>query len=310
MGRTAVDGVEIEFETIGDPDDPAVLLICGLGAQLLTWDDDFCGGLVDRGFFVIRFDNRDVGLSTHLDRAGSPALAPAVLRAALGLPIKAPYDLGEMADDATGLLDALGLDTAHIVGVSMGGMIGQIIAAHRSGRARTLVSIMSTSGDPRLPQAHWRLRMELLRRPGVRVDRAQAIEWAIALYKRIGSPGYPPDDQLLRDQVTRDVERSYYPRGLRRQLLAILASGSRVPILGQITVPTLILHGAEDPLVPVAAAYDLQRRIRGARMQIIEGMGHDLPRALIPRVTTQIVEHLRCADAAPRADRDNGSAAS
>jgi pimeloyl-ACP methyl ester carboxylesterase len=169
---------------------------------------------------------------------------------------------------------------------------------------------MSTSGDPRLPQPHWRLRMALLRRPGARGDREQAIEWAIALYKRIGSPGFPPDDRLLRDQVTRDVDRSYYPHGLRRQLLAILASGSRVPILGQITVPTLILHGAEDPLVPVAAANDLHQRIRGSRLEIFAGMGHDLPRALIPQITAQIIAHLRRAEAEPRIERGNGSAAS
>jgi pimeloyl-ACP methyl ester carboxylesterase len=168
---------------------------------------------------------------------------------------------------------------------------------------------MSTSGGRRLPQPDWRLRMALLRRPLGR-ERAQVIESTVALYKAIGSPGYPADDALLRDQVTRDVERSYYPSGLRRQLLAILASGSREPILGQITAPTLILHGEGDPLVPVAAAYDLHRRIRGSQLEVYPGMGHDLPRALLPTITGKIIEHLRRAEAASHASRGDGAAVS
>lgn len=306
MPQIDANGIKLEYEVSGDKNAPPVLLIMGLGAQLTRWPEPFYRALVDAGFYVIRYDNRDVGLSTRLDRAGSPPLAPAALRAALGLPIKAPYDLGEMTEDAIGLLGALGLASAHIVGVSMGGMIGQILAARRGDRARTLVSIMSTSGDPRLPQPDWRLRLALIRRPNARGDREQAIEATVALYKRIGSPGFPPDDKLLREQVARDVDRSYYPRGLRRQLLAILASGSRVPILGQITAPTLILHGADDPLIPVAAAHDLQRRIRGSRVEVFAGMGHDLPRALIPPITTQIIEHLRRAEAASRTGQAHG----
>jgi proline iminopeptidase len=213
-----------------------------------------------------------------------------------------------MAADALGLLDALGLGSAHIVGASMGGMIGQILAARHGARARTLVSIMSTSGSWRLPQPSWRLRLALIRRPNARGDREQVIDSVVAMYRRIGSPGFPPDDKLMREQVARDVDRSYDPRGLTRQLLAILASGSRTPILGQITAPTLILHGADDPLIPVAAASDLHRRIRGSRMEIFAGMGHDLPRALLPAITARIVEHLRRAEAASPAGRGNGAA--
>lgn len=308
MPQIDANGIKLEYEVTGEPTAPPVLLIMGLGAQLTRWPEPFYRALVDAGFYVIRYDNRDVGLSTRLDAARSPPLASAVLRATLGLPIEAPYKLEDMMADALGLLDALGLGSAHIVGASMGGMIGQILAARHGARARTLVSIMSSSGSRRLPQPHWRLRLALIRRPSAGGDRAQVIDAAVALYKRIASPGFPPDDKLLREQVARDVERSYYPRGLRRQVLAILASGSRTPILGQITAPTLILHGADDPLIPVAAANDLHQRIRGSRMEIFPGMGHDLPRALIPTITARIVEHLRRAEAASLTGRGNGAA--
>ena len=310
MPQIEANGIKLEYETHGDRGAPPVLLIMGLGAQLTRWPEPFHRALVDAGFFVIRFDNRDIGLSTRLDHTGVPALASAALRAALGRPVEAPYRLADMAADAVGLLDGLGIGTAHIVGASMGGMIAQILAARHASRVRTLVSIMSSSGDRRLPQPDLRLRLALIRRPNPRGDREVVIDSLVALLKRISSPGFPPDDKLLRAQVAGDVARSYHPQGAGRQLLAILASGSRVPILGQITAPTLILHGAEDPLVPVAAAHDLHRRIRGAQIEIFAGMGHDLPRALIPTITGHIVDHLRRADAAPRAGHSNGSAAS
>jgi pimeloyl-ACP methyl ester carboxylesterase len=310
MPQIDANGIKLEYEASGDPAAPPVLLIMGLGAQLTRWPEPFHRGLVEAGFHVIRYDNRDVGLSTRLDHAGSPRLRTAVVRAALGLPVVAPYDLGDLAADAIGLLDGLGLRSAHVVGVSMGGMIGQIVAARHRDRVRTLVSIMSTSGDRHLPQPDWRLRLALIRRPNARGDRELVIDATVALLKRIASPGYPPDDVLLREQVARDVDRSYYPRGLRRQLLAILASGSRAPILGQITAPTLILHGAADPLVPVAAAPDLHQRIRGSQIEIFGGMGHDLPRALVPVITERIVEHVRRAEAAALAGQGDGSAAS
>jgi len=300
MPQLAANGVKLEYEVSGDKNAPPVLLIMGLGAQLTRWPEPFHQALADAGFYVIRYDQRDVGLSTRMESAGSPSLPAAALRAVMRLPVHAPYDLGDLAADAIGLLDGLGLGSAHVIGASMGGMVGQILAAQHGARVRTLVSIMSSSGSRRLPQPNWRLQLALLQRPNARGDRQRAIDWAVALYKRIGSPGFPADDQLLRAQVTRDIDRSYYPRGLRRQLLAIIASGSRTSILGRITVPTLIMHGADDPLIPVAAAYDLHRRITGSRLEVFPGMGHDLPRALIPRFTAQIVEHLQQADAAAR----------
>jgi pimeloyl-ACP methyl ester carboxylesterase len=300
MPQLDVNGIKLEYEVSGDKNASPVLLIMGLGAQLTRWPEPFYRTLADAGFYVIRYDQRDVGLSTRMDDAGSPSLAGAALRAAMRLPVNAPYDLGDLAADALGLLDALGLGSAHVVGASMGGMVGQILAARHRDRARSLVSIMSTSGSRRLPQPDWRLQLALLRRPNARGDRERAINWAVALYKRIGSPGFPADDQLLREQVTRDVDRSYYPRGLRRQILAIIASGSRTSMLGQIIAPTLILHGAADPLIPVAAAYDLHDRIRGSQLEVFPGMGHDLPRPLIPTITTQIIAHLRRAEAVAR----------
>lgn len=313
MPQIEANGVALEYEALGERSAPPVLLIMGLGAQLTRWPEAFHRALVDAGFYVIRFDNRDVGLSTRLDHAGPPALAGAALRSMLGRPIQAPYQLSDMALDAAGLLDALGIASAHIVGASMGGMIAQVLAAHHPARVRTLVSIMSTSGDRRLPQPDVRLRLALIKRPGG--GRDAAIENTVALIKRIASPGFPPEDKLVRDQVTGDYDRSYYPVGAGRQLLAILASGSRTSILGRITAPTLILHGAEDPLIPVAAAHDLHRRIPGSRMEIFAGMGHDLPRALIPAITGHIIDHLQRAEAAPvsepgRAARARGGDAS
>ena len=309
MPQIEANGVALEYEALGERSAPPVLLIMGLGAQLTRWPEAFHRALVNAGFYVIRFDNRDVGLSTRLDHAGPPALASAALRSLLGRPIQAPYQLSDMALDAVGLLDALGVASAHIVGASMGGMIAQVLAAHHPARVRTLVSIMSTSGDRRLPQPDVRLRLALIKRPDRRGGRDAAIENTVALIKRIASPGFPPDDKLLRAQVAADIDRSYYPAGAGRQLLAILASGSRTSILGRITAPTLILHGAEDPLVPVAAARDLHRRMPGSRMEIFAGMGHDLPRALIPAITGHIIDHLQRAEAAPVSEPARGARA-
>jgi pimeloyl-ACP methyl ester carboxylesterase len=309
MPKIDANGIRIEYEVSGDRGAPPILLIMGLGAQLTRWPEPFHRALSDAGFHVIRYDNRDIGLSQRFDHAGPPPLARAAVRALLGLPVQAPYRLEDLAADAIGLLDALGLPSAHIVGVSMGGMIGQILAARHGARARTLVSIMSTSGDRRLPQPDWRLRMALVRRSDPRAGRDRTIASILSVLRQIASPGFPPDDQLLRDQVTRDFDRSYHPAGVGRQLLAILASGSRADSLGRITVPTLILHGAADRLVPVAAAHDLHRRIAGSKLEIFAGMGHDLPRALIPVLAGHILDHVRRVEAASRAGRD-GSAVS
>jgi pimeloyl-ACP methyl ester carboxylesterase len=298
MPQIDARGIKLEYEVSGDPAGPPVLLIMGLGAQLTRWPEPFHRALADAGFRVLRFDNRDVGLSTRMVQLGVPSLPAAALRAAIGLPVRAPYDLGDLTADAVALLDALGIRSAHVVGASMGGMIAQMLAANHPGRVLTLVSIMSSSGHRGLPQPGIGVRLALIRRPEPGAGRDRIIEATIALYRRLASPDYPPDDQLLRAQVAADFDRGYYPAGAARQLLAILASGSRVPILGRITAPTLILHGAADPLIPVAAAYDLHHRIPGSRLEVFRGMGHDLPRALVPNLTGAIIDHIRRADAA------------
>lgn len=294
MPQLSANGLRIEYETFGDASSPALLLIMGLGGQMIQWPDEFCAALAAGGYYVIRYDNRDVGLSTRLGHAGKPRLMRAGLLSTLRLPVRAPYTLEDMAADALGVLDALQLRQAHLVGVSMGGMIAQIVAARHGGRVRSLVSIMSTSGNPRLPGPSWRIKLRMVKRPE-RLDRESLIEYSMQTWRLIGSPGFPTEPGVLRARVERAYDRAVYPQGLARQTLAILASGSRVPLLGRITAPTLVIHGDCDPLVPVAAAYDQVRHIPGARAEIIAGMGHDLPPSLLPRLQTLILQH--CAEA-------------
>lgn len=297
MPQIQANGIQIEYETLGDPAAPPVLLIMGLGAQLIRWPERFCQGLAAAGHHVIRFDNRDIGLSGKLPQGGRPPLARVGIQASLGLPMAPPpYTLYDMAEDAAALLTALGLPSAHVIGASMGGMIGQILAARRGDRVRSFVSIMSTSGSRDLPGPDWRIRLALVR-PFPKNDREARIRRTMAVLRQIGSPAYPRDEFDLRAQVTRELDRSDHIPGYLRQLWAILASPSRLPLLPQIQVPTLVIHGADDPLVPVAAAADLQRRIPGAELSIIPGMGHELPPRILDQVTARIVEHLRRGEA-------------
>jgi proline iminopeptidase len=292
MPSVAANGIRIEYEETGDRSAPAIVLIMGLGMQLIAWPEALCGGLADRGFRVVRFDNRDVGKSTKVVKPGAIAVAAAFARALLGLPVSPPYTLRDMAADALGLMDALHIGSAHIVGVSMGGMIGQIIAAEHAGRARSLTSIMSSSGDPNLPHGDRRV-LRALMRPRSSRDRERAIRQAMAFYRLIGSPGFPTGEAELRAKVERSITRCYYPRSFAHHLLAVTACGSRVDMLSRIRLPTLVLHGADDPLVPVAAGQDTAARIAGARLRIIPGMGHDLPAGLVPILLDAIAEHCR-----------------
>jgi len=298
MPRVPANGIDIEYRSLGDPGAPPMLLIMGLGAQLTRWPEALCRALVDVGYHVIVYDNRDVGLSSRVSDGGRPNLIRAAIRVGLGLPVRAPYTLDDMALDAVGLLDRLGLASAHVVGASMGSMIGQILAAKHGARVRSFVSVMSSSGGREVPQARLGLRLRLLR--PVRGTREERIDGTAELLRRISSPAFPPDPAELRRAVARDLERSPDQRGVPRQLLAIMASGSRGSLVRHIQAPTLIIHGAQDPLVPVAAAYDLHQLIPGSRLEIIPGMGHDLPAALIPRVAELIVANARRADAPGR----------
>jgi pimeloyl-ACP methyl ester carboxylesterase len=292
MPQIHTNGIHLEYESFGDPAQPPILLIMGLGAQLLLWPEAFCRALADAGHYVIRYDNRDVGLSSKIEHAGRVRLMRAAVASTLRLPVRAPYTLDDMARDALGLMDGLGLGSAHVVGCSMGGMIAQILAARHPERVGSLALIMTTSGNPRLPGPNLKIRLRLVKRPPL-LDRESLIRYSMETWRLIGSPQYPAEESVLRDKVARSFDRCLYPQGLARQTLAIIASGSRVPLLRRIQAPTTIIHGEADPLVPVAAAHDLARHIPHATLEIIPGMGHDLPPEPLRRIERLILDQVR-----------------
>lgn len=290
MPQIQANGLTLHYDTFGDPAHPPMLLIMGLGAQMILWPPALCERLAAAGYYVVRFDNRDIGLSEKLDRLGKPDLLRAGLRHTFGLSLKAPYALEDMAQDTVGLMDALGFQTAHVVGLSMGGMIAQWMAIRHPERLRSLTLVMTHSGNRRLPGPTWALRNRLIRRPK-RFDRETLVRHAMGTWQLIGSPAWPPDEVELRQLMEAAFDRSHHPRGIARQTLAILAAPNRVPLLRKIRTPTLVIHGTSDPLVPVAGGKELARHIPGARLELIEGMGHDLPKALLPRFADLIAGH-------------------
>jgi pimeloyl-ACP methyl ester carboxylesterase len=291
MASALINGIDIAYDEFGETTRPAIMLIMGLGNQMIGWPEPFCEALAARGFRVVRFDNRDIGLSTKFDEAEAVDLARAFARVVSGEPIKAPYTLHDMAIDAVGLMDEIGIHKAHIVGASMGGMIAQIVAADHANRASSLVSIMSSSGDPKLPTSKPEAVAALFSpRPSIE-DRDRVIQHGMNVLRTIGSPSFPTSDAELRAKVVRAMDRSYYPQGVGRQFLAMLANGSRVEMLRRIRVPTLVIHGSDDPLVPVEAGNDMAANIPGAKLKIIAGMGHDLATGLIPILVDAIAEH-------------------
>ena len=281
--RISANGIALEIEDHGPVSGEPLLLVMGLGMQLLAWHEDFVAMLVWRGFRVIRFDNRDIGLSQRFDSAGLPNLVVDSLRYALGMRVKSPYTLDDMAADSIGILDALGIASAHVCGASMGGMIAQRMAARAPDRVKSLTLIMTSSGARHLPGPSLKVRSAMISRP----EDPHAIESIVAhyvdLYALIGSPAYPSPPGYLEERFTRSVQRSYRPGGTARQMVAIAADGDRSPLLTAIRMPTHVIHGAADALVPVPAGRDLAKRIPGATLDVIEGMGHDLPRELWPR---------------------------
>ena len=290
MPTIPVNGIDLFYEDAGDRAAPAIVLVMGLAAQMIFWPDTMVEGLVARGFRVIRFDNRDIGLSTHLNQFRRPSRLQYGL-ALLGLPAGLPYGLRDMALDTVGLLDGLSIDRAHIVGASMGGMIAQNLAALHGQRVRSLTSIMSTSGRRGLPGPSRDLRDRLMR-PRPVGDREAAIDAGIDLYAAIGGVGASGRDPAdLRTLLGRAYDRNSDAAGAARQLGAIIADGSRVERLKRIRVPTLVIHGATDPLVPAAGGEDTATLIPGAKLEIIPGMGHDLPPAVVPRITDLIASH-------------------
>lgn len=288
--KVAANGVQIEVDIQGPVDGDPLLLIMGLGMQLIGWPDELVDMLVQRGFRVIRHDNRDVGLSQGFDKLGVPNVVAAALRHRLRLRVRAPYQLADMAADALGVLDALGIQRAHICGASMGGMIAQHIAAKHPLRVRSLTLIMTSSGARNLPQARLSAQRALMSRPQAGDSDAYMAHMAGVL-KIIGSPDYPPDPQRLQQRLMASYKRAYRPAGTARQLVAVVADGDRSPLLRHITAPTRVIHGAVDPLVPVHAAHDLVQKISGAEADIVPGMGHDMPLPLIPRVAEGIAKN-------------------
>ena len=291
MPNVNINGQVIEYESLGSASSPTILLIMGLGMQLTNWPDAFCQRLVDAGFRVIRFDNRDIGLSgkVHVGRRMNMKLA--LLAAFLKLPVRAPYLLDDMVVDTVGLLDALDIKSAHVVGASMGGMIAQLMAAHHPTRVSSLTSVMSSSGNRRAHRGTPEAMRVLMARPTDPSNVNSVIEHTMKVYSVIGSPGYPQHKDELRARITRNFNRSYHPAGTARQLLAIMASGDRRALLQKISAPTLVIHGADDKLVPVAAGRDTAHHIKGAKLQIVPGMGHDLPPGLQPILADAIAAH-------------------
>lgn len=297
MPNVKANGIQIEYDTFGDRGGRPLLLIMGLGTQMIAWDEDFCRQLAERGQFVIRFDNRDVGLSSKLEAAGVPNVLKAMAAAVKGEAVRAPYSLEDMAEDTVGLLDVLGLDSAHVCGASMGGMIAQTLALRHPARLKSLISIMSSTGNPRLPQAKPEV-MQVLLKPAP-AEREAFIEHMLKTWRTIAGQGFPFDEDRMRAQMARSFDRCYCPAGAVRQLMAIIAQGNRKPALAAVRVPTLVIHGAEDPLVPVAAGRDTAEAIPGAKLLILEGMGHDLPPALWPKLVEAISAHTQKAEAGP-----------
>lgn len=288
-------GIELFYEEHGDPAAPVMLLVMGLGAQMTLWPDELVAALAGEGFRVIRYDNRDIGLSQKFEGARAPSPAVQVLRKKIGFPAKVPYALKDMADDGIGLLDALGIDMAHVVGASMGGMIVQLMAIHHPDRLLTMTSIMSTTGSGKLPQAE-KNAIEALTAPLKGMDEETLIAHGLNIARNIGSPDsteFPFDEAAQRERVLKSMRRSVYPAGLPRQLAAIIDDGDRTSRLASVRTPTLVLHGEADPLVKPAGGEATARAISGARLVTYPGWGHDLPLRLIPRIAGEIAGHAR-----------------
>jgi pimeloyl-ACP methyl ester carboxylesterase len=288
------NGISIAYETAGNPDNPTILLIMGLGAQLTLWNDRFVAALADHGLHVVMYDNRDTGLSTDFASWGAADLPKAMEDVRAGRPVAAPYTLTDMARDALGLLDSLGIIRAHVLGLSMGGMIAQLLAGWHRARVVSLTVVMSTSSRKGLPPGKPEAMKALLTRPQSG-DREETIRHAMGLRRIIGGPAYPWDDESLRAFVARNVDRRYYPEGIGRQYLSVMASGDRTDLLKTIAVPTLVIHGTDDPLLPAECGRDVATLIRGARLDLIPGMGHDITDALGTDLAMRVVRHCQAS---------------
>ena len=291
--QVSAGNTRIEVDDQGPASAEPLLLIMGLGMQLVAWPMPLVQSLVDAGFRVIRNDNRDIGLTQHMDHMGVPNVLWESLKFRLRLSVRAPYSVSDMARDAVGVLDALGVDKAHMVGVSMGGMIAQRVAIAAPHRVLSLTSIMSSSGARGLPEAKPAVLRALLSRPRGK-EREDVIDHFFKVLRVIGSPGFPIEDDLLRQRIATGTDRSYHPSGSMRQMMAIAAdTPARANALARISAPTLVLHGKADPLVPYGCGEDTARRIPGAKLVGIEGMGHDLAPGVVARILPPMIAHMR-----------------
>lgn len=288
MAQIIANKLTLEYETFGERDSRPLLLVMGLGAQMIHWRDEFCQLLAEREHFVIRFDNRDTGLSEKFGHLGVPDMGEIAAHLMAGEPADAPYSLDDMADDAFGLLDVLDIEAAHICGASMGGMIVQAMALNAPERVKSLTSIMSSTGNPELPGSTDEAMAAMLSPPAG--NREEAIERSLRVSGVIGSPGYPAPEAEARKRAAQGYDRSFYPEGVARQMAAIVAHGNRKPGLSALALPALVIHGEADPLVPVDGGRDTHESLSNSRLMVLEGMGHDLPEPLWPEIVAAIDE--------------------
>ncbi len=296
MATLTANGISIEYEDHGHTEDPVILLVMGLASQLVLWPQGLIDSLVESGFRVVAFDNRDIGLSHKFH--GRRTIHPLLQMAGrfVGLNKIAPYSLHDMSRDTVGVLDALDIADAHVVGASMGGMIGQLTAAHAPDRVKSLTAIMSTTGNPKLPQARPEItRQMFLNRPKA-TDRETLIDASLQIWDLIGTPDDDDSRKALRERIAFSFDRSYYPQGMRRQLAAIIATGDFRDYARKISAPTLVIHGSVDPLAPKEGGEDIARTVAGAKLEIIDGMAHDLPEKFLPQISEHILNHVRAAE--------------
>ncbi|GAB5454513.1 MAG: alpha/beta hydrolase [Henriciella sp.] len=291
MAKITANGIEIEYETFGADDAPVVLMIMGLGGQLTMWPDELVEDLVRGGYRVILFDNRDIGLSHHHNGEKSPSILRQIILRRIGIKLKTPYELADMARDTLGLMDALKLDQVHLVGISMGGMISQHVAAMAPDRVKSLTALMTTTGNPKLPRPSGNIMKAMIRRGPQPTSRDEIINQSVATFGVIGTPGEDHNTNGMRDRITRSYDRSFNPAGVLRQMSAIVASGDFRKHTRSIKSPTLIVHGNADPLVPIEGGHDIAKLVRGARMEVMDGMGHDVPPRFLPQITKLMLDH-------------------
>ena len=290
MPKVRANGIDIEYESFGRDSDPLVLLVMGFAAQLIFWPESLCEGLAAKGFRVVRFDNRDIGKSTHLAERGTPNIPELMKQAMSGRQPEVPYSLSDMAEDAVGLMSALGVERAHIVGASMGGMIAQLVAINHPDRTKSLTSIMSTTGRRDLPPGNPDA-LALLTRPPKSLRREDLIENGMIARRVLASPGFPASEADVRAFVERVVDRAPYdPSGIARQLAAVIAAPPRNELLKAVRCPALVLHGDSDPLIPVAGGKDTAQSIPGAELVVVPGMSHGFPESVVPLCLKHIAD--------------------